>query len=118
MSASHAARRISQRAASSSVSESAIIHWMAWFVPIGRPNVSRVFAYSMAMLKARSAMPTRVQRRQAATVAIASAARERGVQIRTGARVERILVELTVLAVFALVLGVVAARRLQRVLTR
>jgi hypothetical protein len=35
-----------------------------------------------------------------------------------GAGVGGILVELTVLAVFALVLGVVAARRLRRVLTR
>ena len=40
----HAACSTSQRAASSSTSESAIIHWMAWLVPIGVPNVSRVLA--------------------------------------------------------------------------
>lgn len=54
----HAARSTSQRAASNSVSESAIIHWIAWLVPIGLPNVSRVLAYSIAIDRARSAMPS------------------------------------------------------------
>ena len=44
-----AARSTSQRAASSSTSESAIIHWIAWLAPIGLPNVSRVLAYSIAI---------------------------------------------------------------------
>ena len=52
-----AARRVSRRAASSSVALSASIHWIAWKSAIGFPNCCRSRAYLVDASRAAWAMP-------------------------------------------------------------
>jgi hypothetical protein len=57
-STSHAACSTSQRSASISTAESAIIHWMAWYSAMGWPNVTRFLACSIAISTSRSTLPS------------------------------------------------------------
>jgi hypothetical protein len=52
-----AAVSTSQRSASISTAESAIIHWMACRLAIGSPNVTRFLACSIAISTSRSQAP-------------------------------------------------------------
>jgi hypothetical protein len=58
LSTCQAALSTSQRKASISTAESAIIHWIACRLAIGSPNVTRFFACSMAISTSRSQAPS------------------------------------------------------------